>query len=129
MSKFRRLFVLGLVACFGCEGNDDTPGMSTGGGGSSAGASACGESRAALVHALEGPASCEQDEECTAYSAPCLREESGNCAGIFYTNASSLDAVDARQAEYEECVGHACGGGGVCGLGPHNPTCVDGACR
>ena len=129
MSKFCRLLVLSVVACLACDGNDDAPGMATGGGGSNAGASAGEESRSALADMVKQTANCKKDSECAVYNAPCLQQESGNCAGIFYTNVSSVDAIDARRSEYEACLGHACGAGGGCALGPHIPTCVDGVCR
>lgn len=91
--------------------------------------SMCPEERKAFVDALLAGSDCEKDDDCAFYQAPCLGAESGNCAGLFYLSGSALEAIDELRADYESCWGQACGGGGVCGLGPRAPRCVEKKCQ
>ena len=122
------LYLLTLgIACSTSNSSDATGGASQNAGG--APTSGCHAERALFVDALQAESACESDDECGFYQAPCLGVESGNCAGIFYVNASSVDAIDVLRSDYESCRGDACGGGGVCGLGPRLPKCIDQKCQ
>lgn len=114
-------------ACGTSGSTDGAGGTSQNTGGSPP--SECHDQRTAFVDALLAESACEKDDDCTFYQAPCLGVESGNCAGLFYLNASTVPAIDNLRADYESCWGQACGGGGVCGLGPSVPQCVDKKCQ
>jgi hypothetical protein len=129
-------FVAALAAIFaGCAKSEagvpqaGTAENAGAGGASTGGESSCHGERAALVQLLQTATSCASDSDCSYYVEPCLQTESGNCAGIFYVTASSVEAIDSQKADFEICLGHACGAGGTCALGPTPPTCISGKCR
>lgn len=122
------LYVLMLGSgCVTSSSTDGAGGSAQSTGGSAP--SACHEERTAFVDALLAGSVCERDDDCTFYQAPCLGVESGNCAGLFYLNDSTVEAIDNLKAGYESCWGQGCGAGGVCGLGPRVPKCVDKKCQ
>ena len=94
--------------------------------------STCSLQRVALATSVRQSSACAVDADCVEYDAPCLMEESGNCAGIFYVAKEKEDAVATLLASYEACIGIACGAGGAggsCGLGGLPPACLQGTCQ
>ncbi len=123
-----RLSLLAMVSS--CSASEAPNTASTGGSSQSGGAAAgCEDKRTAFTDALSEESSCETDDDCGFYQAPCVAVESRNCAGIFYINASAREAIDTLKKDYESCLSRSCDAGGVCGLGPHAPKCVDQKCQ
>jgi hypothetical protein len=96
--------------------------------GGSTGEQSCAESRSALLTKIQQSTACVAATDCMEYDAPCLQQESGNCAGIFYIAKSQKDPIDSLESAYSTCAGNGCGAGGSCGLGGLPPACVQGTC-
>lgn len=92
------------------------------------GSGACADERQALVQKIQASTACQAAEDCTAYVAPALQAESGNCAGIFYVSSAERASIEALDAARSACLGESDGAGGSCAFGPTLPACVEGVC-
>lgn len=134
------LCLTAVLVALSCGDSNDSPGgsgaggsgaagMTGGGSGGAAGASpTCAPTRADFAAAIASATACTTDDDCKDYYAPCLQEEAGNCAGIFYVAKSGLSSIASARAAHDTCLGHACDTGMTCLLGALQPACVDGVC-